>query len=405
MPLPRYDYIPIPAAIPRRVVDTRTLGELLRRQGEDTMQLELSRGNNAAAMWAVLGRAFSNYAQGRREDQEAKNAAEVRRQEKEAADKLKRDELAERAAERKEAERIRKEAEERQRRMDAEKRGDAVAESVGYGPINEAQLDQVLESPAQAARARYSFGPGTAEGPELLPTKDQQALIDWKQEVEAKGGMVSPNGQAVMPPAPRAEPNPTEASLALMAANGDKGAQRALEILARQKAAERAPKEPKAPAKLPAAMAQTVAAAKTSLSGLDMLEKLFKPEFVGPARGRYNATERSSVELPIVGLPDAPEGFEDFAAETAALKNRVIQAITGAAVGVQEQGRIMGEIPDYTDPPSKWKAKARATRRNLQQLVANQIQMGTGAQGPLEDGTVVEVNAPGVIPGQNPFRK
>lgn len=161
------------------------------------------------------------------------------------------------------------------------------------------------------------------------------------------------------------------------------------------------PKEPSAPPKMAAGTADKVAMAQTSLEALDRLESIYTQEgknpaygdkFIGPAAGRYNAMERGAPGVISGLLPDAPDGFEDFAAETATLKNQVIQAITGAAVGVQEQGRIMAQIPDVKDTPANWKAKAKATRRNLQALMANQIQMGTGAQEPLQPGTTVQVN-------------
>ena len=142
------------------------------------------------------------------------------------------------------------------------------------------------------------------------------------------------------------------------------------------------------PPKMPATMAQTVAAAQTSLAALDRLEQLYSDEKVGPVAGRYNTMERGSPSLIGGLLPDAPEGFEDFAAESATLKNQIIQAITGAAVGVQEQKRILGQIPDVTDTPMNWRAKAAATKRNLQELMANQVRMGGGAA-PVQPGASV----------------
>jgi len=246
MPTTRVEYVPLPAVIPRRVPDTRTLGDLLRRQGENALQYELAKGQSAAQMWQQLGKLFSSYGQGRREDQANALALQQRKDELAKADQLRRDEFNERKAERDEAARVRRDLETRRQTEEAAKVGDAVAESIGYGPMNEPQMEQVLQSPAQAARARYSFGPGTAEGPELLPTRDQQEEIDWRKQVEAKGGMVGPKGQAVMPPKPTPPPNPTEASLAVMAANGDRGAIRALEILRKQNASQ-AQKEPEKP--------------------------------------------------------------------------------------------------------------------------------------------------------------
>jgi len=218
----------------------------------------------------------------------------------------------------------------------------------------------------------------------------------------------APGQEFTSTPPPKPDTRSVELQIADAMANGDTATvqrlTRAAELASGARRAPEKPPEPKAPPKLPAAMAATVAAAKTSLSGLDTLENMFKPAFVGPVAGRYNQRERNAPSVPGMNLlPDAPEGFEDFQAETAALKNRVIQAITGAAVGVQEQGRIMGEIPDFTDQPSVWKAKAKATRRNLQELMANQIQMGTGAQDTLPDGTTVQINVPGGSSAADPL--
>lgn len=234
MPITRGEYVPLPAVVPRRVADTRTLGALLQRQGENQLQYQLGTGQSTAQMWMQLGRLFSSYADGRRDDQLKSTALAQRKSEQERDDQLKRDEFEERKAERAAATQLKNDAEKRRLTDEAAKIGDAVAEDVGYGPISEPQLNQVLASPVQAGRARYSFGPGTTDGPELLPTRDQQADIDWRTQVEAKGGMVGPKGQAVMPPPPKQEPNPTEASLAVMAANGDRGAIRALEVLRAQ---------------------------------------------------------------------------------------------------------------------------------------------------------------------------
>jgi hypothetical protein len=119
------------------------------------------------------------------------------------------------------------------------------------------------------------------------------------------------------------------------------------------------------------AAADKVASAKTSLDVLSRLEQLYSDDKVGPIAGRYNAMERGAPSVLGAVMPDAPAGFEDFNAESATLKNQVIQAVTGAAVSAQEQVRIMGQIPQTTDTPANWKAKAAATRRNLQALQAN----------------------------------
>lgn len=181
--------------------DTRSIGALLMRQGQDQGTAAAIRGATAAQLWENLARGFQQYQNTTRDQAERAATIVLRQQEQQAQAQLKRDEMEQRRQEREEAARLRQETADRQRQMDAEKRGTAVAEQVGYGPMSEPQMTDVLQSPA-AGRARYSFGPGTAEGPELLPTKDQQKAIEAEQTITAMGGTLGPNGQVVMPPKP-----------------------------------------------------------------------------------------------------------------------------------------------------------------------------------------------------------
>jgi hypothetical protein len=182
MPITPRNYQPIPYSGGARYVPPySTLGEFLGLKVR-----------NSAEGWSRVAGAFDRFVQ----TKHAEKAAEAQEQ-------LRRDEMAARAAEREEAGQIRREATERQRRMDAEKYGSDVAESIGYGPMSEAQVDPVMRSP-QAGRVRYSFGPGTADGPELMPTRDQQTAIDARKAIEDLGGAIGPGGQVVMPPKPTA---------------------------------------------------------------------------------------------------------------------------------------------------------------------------------------------------------
>jgi hypothetical protein len=98
----------------------------------------------------------------------------------------------------------------------------------------------------------------------------------------------------------------------------------------------------------------------------EQLDKL-----VGPALGRYN-----QVNMNIPGTKVDPEVAE-FYAEVAALKNRMITAITGAAMGVQETNRIMNELPDVTQKPEVFIKRMAATERN-RQAVNNAIAQKNG---------------------------
>ena len=57
-----------------------------------------------------------------------------------------------------------------------------------------------------------------------------------------------------------------------------------------------------------------------------------------------------------------------FFANEAVIKNRIIQLITGAAVGVEEEKRILSEIPLHSDTSLQWEEKYKQTLRNAQKL-------------------------------------
>jgi hypothetical protein len=94
----------------------------------------------------------------------------------------------------------------------------------------------------------------------------------------------------------------------------------------------------------------------TTIGRLDALGSMFNPEFVGPARGRWGNLKEFF----------GATGIEESAmrAEVATIKNSVIQMITGAAVGVQEAGRIMAQLPDMTQSPETFAARWQQTREN-----------------------------------------
>lgn len=190
-PLPR-NYQPVPAALPARYVPSYgTLGEYLGLKGRNTAQ-----------GWAQLASVFNNFVETKRAEQmAASQRADVLAQ-RQAAEQLKRDELAQRAAERAEAQQMRQEALTEKAQLAGERRGDARAKAIGYGPLAETDVDTLMQSPERAGDVRYSFGPGTAEGPELQPTADQRKMIDLEAAVKAQGGLVTPGGGVHMPPKP-----------------------------------------------------------------------------------------------------------------------------------------------------------------------------------------------------------
>lgn len=149
-----------------------------------------------------------------------------------------------------------------------------------------------------------------------------------------------------------------------------------------------------APVTLPAALAERVASAQTSMATLDRLRQLYRPEYIGPLAGRQNQF--------IQGMPgmSADQGFAEFSAETATLKNAIIKAITGAQMSEPEAKRIMQQVPDVTDKPEVWIAKAASTERNLKELMARTLQLGTGRSDLMPDPmrTSATIQRPGQVP-------
>jgi hypothetical protein len=105
------------------------------------------------------------------------------------------------------------------------------------GPIQEQAMDTMLGSPEAQPHLRYSFGPGTADGPERMETPADVRLREADAFAKGQGGVVSPTGAISVPPQAPRPAQPTTASLAALAAQGDPNAIKALDILKRQRPA------------------------------------------------------------------------------------------------------------------------------------------------------------------------
>ena len=113
----------------------------------------------------------------------------------------------------------------------------------------------------------------------------------------------------------------------------------------------------------------------TGLASLDVLTNLRNlydsPDTrTGPAVGRID---------PIIGqfgLTSRPQ--EDFMAATSAFKNQIIKEITGAQMSEAEADRIMKQVPDITDHPTRWEAKWRQSVQNIQYLQNRRQEIQSG---------------------------
>lgn len=120
---------------------------------------------------------------------------------------------------------------------------------------------------------------------------------------------------------------------------------------------------------------------------LERLNNMFDQgagKMVGPAEGRLRVIGQN-----VPGLP-TNEQFNEFSAASAAFRNKVIKAITGAQMSEVEATRIRTQIPEVTDKPEVWKSKYRqsmANLRDLQAILARQSGgSGTGMDtGPMKD--------------------
>lgn len=119
-------------------------------------------------------------------------------------------------------------------------------------------------------------------------------------------------------------------------------------------------------APVPAAVQGDVLKNETAEAQLDRLEAMFDDgagDMIGPIEGRARSFGQK-----VPGIEVDPQ-FADFNAASESFKNAVIKAITGAQLqGSAEQTRIMAQIPKTSDKPEVWRAAAKQTRLNLQDL-------------------------------------
>lgn len=173
-------YVPRPYVRQPYTPDTRSIGALLMRGSREQATAAAIRGATAAQLWQNLAQGFQQYQNVTRQQAEKAASVVLHETERKAAEALKRDELAERKAEREETNRLRQETATRQQRMDARDVAQDFGRVQAPGPISQDQMDLTQGDPATFARTRYAFGPGTAQGPELMPTPEQirQTKVD-----------------------------------------------------------------------------------------------------------------------------------------------------------------------------------------------------------------------------------
>lgn len=232
-----YTRVPYVAPSTYNPENTRTLAALLELSSRERQQNMLMQGQNQAqgrmTLGALIADALGQIKQGREQDTLRKQQTAFAQQKLAQDEQDKQRDFALRAAQFEDLAAQREAAQ--KEKQDALALGNADRIGKGpAGPISQSTMDAGMVRPDVAERMRYSFGPGTAEGPELMPSPEQQRMAAAEQFVKQQGGVMGPTGP-IMPPKAPTEPNPTETSLALAAAKGDVGAKKALEIIAQQR--------------------------------------------------------------------------------------------------------------------------------------------------------------------------
>ena len=104
---------------------------------------------------------------------------------------------------------------------------------------------------------------------------------------------------------------------------------------------------------------------EASVKQVDRLREIFDDKKVGPIEGR-------KLQFRAFTGRNLTKKDAEFFSLTRAVENRVIREITGAQLSEAEATRILGQVPQMTDPPILWRAKWKETKKNLQELIALQ---------------------------------
>lgn len=114
---------------------------------------------------------------------------------------------------------------------------------------------------------------------------------------------------------------------------------------------------------------EAIAGGRASLDALDNLKSLFDSKMTktGLIAGRIEPVKG------LFGLSSKEQ--EDLMAATYAFKNAIIKEITGAQMSEAEAQRIMKQIPDITDPPTRWLAKWEQSKKNLEMLQKRRLEI------------------------------
>lgn len=103
------------------------------------------------------------------------------------------------------------------------------------------------------------------------------------------------------------------------------------------------------------------------LGQIDLMEKNYKPEYVGPVAGRLGSVKEKFVEL--------PEGQVTFYAATRDIKDALLRARSGAQINEQEYKRLTAFLPDENLPPANFQARLKRFKAEVQSIKTEKSKM------------------------------
>jgi len=131
---------------------------------------------------------------------------------------------------------------------------------------------------------------------------------------------------------------------------------------------------------IPTETAKQLSELDVVLEQVENIEKLYKPEFVGPIKGR------------VAGLKEATTGQipEEQIEMRAALRDAadyLLRARSGAQINEQEFKRMMSFLPQDNLPPKAFEVRLKRFKRELQSLIRNKKRMAGTSRGEVETET------------------
>ncbi len=150
----------------------------------------------------------------------------------------------------------------------------------------------------------------------------------------------------------------------------------------REQGAEAVARQP-----LPETTAKSLSELNALLEQMADVERLFKPEFVGPIHGR------------VAGVKEATTGkLSDEEIEMRAtvkdMQDALLRARSGAQINEQEYKRLVAFLPDLNTMPNVFKARLNRFRRAVKTVIEEKSKFATTSRGELEGGPVAGAGQP-----------